>query len=155
MSPSRSRRDHSYQLQFVSQGLVEGLDLAKADNLPELETLVPKKGERPAILDSHSEVSKDFIDQKARRKWCTKSLNPIFRCATPSTGQIKGEVVVKLSCSVPTTISPYICPVDGAAHRNIGFRLFVHNFHLAFWSIKSFENTGAGRPSLDGTPGVW
>ena len=33
-----------------------------------------------------------------------------------------------------------IYPVDGVAHRNIGFRLFVHRFRLAFWSIKSFEN---------------
>ena len=46
--------------------------------------------------------------------------------------------------SVPTTISSfYIFPVDGVAHRNIGFRLFVHRFvhcfRLAFWSIKSFE----------------
>ena len=36
-------------------------------------------------------------------------------------------------------LCPYICPVDGVAHRNIGFRLFVHRFRLAFWSIKSFE----------------
>ena len=36
-------------------------------------------------------------------------------------------------------VFPYICPVDGVAHRNIGFRLFVHRFRLAFWSIKSFE----------------
>ena len=36
-------------------------------------------------------VSKDFIDQKARRKRCTNSLNPIFRCATPSTGQIEKD----------------------------------------------------------------
>ena len=27
----------------------------------------------------------------------------------------------------------------GVAHRKIGFRLFVHRFRLAFWSIKSFE----------------
>ena len=47
----------------------------------------------------------------------------------------------KLSYSVPTTTPPYICPVDGVhvAHRNIGFRLFVHRFRLAFWLIKSFE----------------
>ena len=32
--------------------------------------------------------------------------------------------------SVPTTTSPHICPVDGVAHRNIGFRLFVHRFRL-------------------------
>ena len=36
-----------------------------------------QQGERPTIFDSHSEVSKDFIDQKARRKRCTKTLNPI------------------------------------------------------------------------------
>ena len=30
-----------------------------------------QQGERPTIFDSHSEVSKDFIDQKARRKRCT------------------------------------------------------------------------------------
>ena len=44
--------------------------------------------------------------------------------------------------SVPTTTSPYTCPVDGVAHRNIGFILFVHRFRLAFWSISSFETFG-------------
>ena len=43
--------------------------------------------------------------------------------------------------SVQTTTSPHICPVDGVVHRNIGFRLFVHHFRLAFWSIKSFETS--------------
>ena len=56
----------------------------------------------------------------------------IIRCTTPSTGQIWGEVVVG-------TLYTHICPVDGVVHRNIGFRLFVHGFRLAFWSIKSFE----------------
>ena len=40
-----------------------------------------------------------------------------------------------------TTTSPFICPVDGVAHRKIGFRRFVHHFRLAFWSIKSFETS--------------
>ena len=43
--------------------------------------------------------------------------------------------------SVPTTTSPYTCPVGGVAHWIIGFRLFVHRFRLAFWSIKSFETS--------------
>ena len=99
------------------------------------------------ILDSHSEVSKDFIDQKARQKRCTKSLNPIFRCTTPSTGRIWGEVVVgtlyQRWYSVLMTTSPHICPVDGVVHRNIGlrpfvhrnigFRPFVHRFRLVFF----------------------
>ena len=47
-----------------------------------------------------------FYWPKDRRKPCTKSLNPIFRCATLSTGQIKGEVVVGtlygvIRCSTP------------------------------------------------------
>ena len=37
---------------------------------------------------------KGFYWPKARRKRCTRSLNPIFRCTTPSTGQIWGEVSV-------------------------------------------------------------
>ena len=53
-----------------------------------MKTIPAFQGERPTILDSHSEISKDLIDQKARRKRCTKSLSPIFQCPTPSTGQI-------------------------------------------------------------------
>ena len=52
----------------------------------------PLQLRKPVSLFNHQEeFSKDFIDQKARRKRCTKSLNPIFRCATPSTGQIEKE----------------------------------------------------------------
>ena len=49
-------------------------------------------------------VLKVFIDQKARRKGCTKRLNPIFRCATPSTGQIWEE---KLSLVHYTSFSSW------------------------------------------------
>ena len=69
----------------------------------------------------------------------------------------RGKYKEKMSLySVPTTASPYICPVDDVAHRNIGFRLFVHRFRLAFWSIKSFEILRSGfvdtRPL---TPTCW
>ena len=44
----------------------------------------------PRIL----KFQKILLTQKRRRqKRCTKSLSPIFRSATPSTGQIEGEVV--------------------------------------------------------------
>ena len=56
--------------------------------------MVHKLGERPTILDSHSDkVLKDFIDQKRDEKMYKKS-DPIFRCTTPSTGKRFGEVVV-------------------------------------------------------------
>ena len=47
------------------------------------------------------------------------------------------------SCRWYTASTPafYICPVDGVAHRNIGFRPFVDRFRLTFWSINSFEST--------------
>ena len=61
---------------------------------------------------------------------------------------MKGEVVVGtlyqqqlLLSYTNNNFSFHICPVDGVAHRNIGFRLFVHRFRLAFWSIKSFETS--------------
>ena len=48
--------------------------------------------ERPAILDSHSEVSKDFIDQKARRKpdvQLQKSKSDILVCYTINRADIR------------------------------------------------------------------
>ena len=54
---------------------------------------VPRKaklGERPTILDSHSDkVLKNFIDQSETKR-CTKKSDPIFRCTTPSTGKRLG-----------------------------------------------------------------
>ena len=82
-----------------------------------------KQGERPTILNSHSEVSKDFIDQKAWQKRC-----------------------------VPATNFSLSLPVDGVAHRNIGLRLFVHRFRLAFWSIKSFKMSRQMRKKGLGSP---
>ena len=42
--------------------------------------------------------------------------------------------------SVPTTISPDLCPVDGVVHRNIGPDFFVHLLSR-FWSIKFFKTS--------------
>ena len=47
------------------------------------------------LHDSHSEVSKDFMDQKARWKRCTKkSESDISVCYTINRADMKGEVVV-------------------------------------------------------------
>ena len=52
----------------------------------------------------------------------------------------QGRFKEKLSLVHYTTTSPYICPVDGVAHWNIGFRLFVHQFRLAFLANKILWN---------------
>ena len=50
-------------------------------------TSTNKLGERPTILDSHSDKAlEDFIDQKRDEKMYKKS-DPIFRCTTPSTNK--------------------------------------------------------------------
>ena len=89
--------------------------------------LFAKLGERPAILDSHSDkVLKDFTDQKRDEKMYKKV--PIFRCTTPSTGKRLGEVVVGTCTHVPTTTSPNLFPVDVVCtpkYRNFFVRLFV------------------------------
>ena len=83
--------------------------------------------------------SKDFIDQKARRKRCTKVWVRYFGVLHHQPGRYE-----RRSCRWYTILlyfSFHICLVDGVAHRNIGLRLFVHRFRLAFWSIKSFETS--------------
>ena len=53
--------------------------------------ICPSLQRRSALLPDKFRLGhpfKGFIHQKARRKRSTKSLNPIFRCATPSTGRI-------------------------------------------------------------------
>ena len=81
--------------------------------------------------------------------WCTwdlleLSLHPFVRLSLSLSLSFSLSLLTS-SCKIVwctnDNFSFYICPVDGVAHRNIEFRLFVHRLRLAFWSIKSFETS--------------
>ena len=75
-----------------------------------------------SFYNLHSDVSKDFIDQKRDEKDVQKVWSDISVYYTINRADMRR------SCrwytihiySVPTTTSPHICPVDGVVHRNIG-----------------------------------
>ena len=100
-----------------------------------------KLGERPTILDSHSDkVLKDFTDQKRDEKMCKKSsdisvYNTINR--EENRRSRRWYTILYTVYSVPTTTSPILFPVDGVVHRNIGTFLYI--FSSRFWSVKSFK----------------
>ena len=80
-----------------------------------------KKVMGKAVLALVNWCFKGFYWPKSETKTMyKKSESDISVCYTINRAGIKGEVVV---------------------HRNIGFRLFVHRFRFAFWSIKSFETS--------------
>ena len=88
--------------------------------------VIEKLGERPTILDSHSDkVLKDFIDQKRDEKMYKKVWSDISVYNTINREEIRRS---RGWYSVPTTTSPNLFPVDGVVHRNIGSDFFVHLF---------------------------
>ena len=102
---------------------------ARCNNINNIKAA--KLGERPTILDSHSDkVLKDFTDQRRDEKIDKKV--PIFRCTTPSTGKRLGEVVVG-------TLYCWWCCTPK-------YRNFFAHLSSRFWSVKSFKTLRLTKP---------
>ena len=83
---------------------------------------------------------KDFIDQKRDEKDVQKSLSPIFRCTTPSTGQIRHEEKLSL---VHYTVFLFLLSIMNTMMFNSSHFFPSQNCYYASSKMSKFSPSGS------------
>ena len=92
-----------------------------------------KFGERPSILDLHSDRILS-TNSKSETKRCTKKSDPILRCTTPSTGKRLGEVVIGTLYTYVKYVGTYsVSSLTGFAVAD------AHPWRKIFWHYHLFS----------------